>query len=212
MHHCPLCRQITTQPHYQDKKRSFFLCDNCGLVSADSHSFLLPTIEQQRYGRAKKAGKQRQLEDFIESLIQQLRDLGQTELNGLNFGRVLSEHALTKVKTAGYHMQQFDPFFAPNHQVLQQQYDVICSYRVFEHFREPAKEWRLISSLLKPQGWLAISTPLLRSPAAFAKWHLKNNPTHVSFYQPRTFTYLAQISGFELLFADGDFVLMQKAA
>ncbi|QSX33640.1 class I SAM-dependent methyltransferase [Shewanella avicenniae] len=212
MHHCPLCKHTATQLLLQDKKRSFYCCEVCGLVFADPNSHLLPSVERQRYGRTQRSGKQRQLDGFIASLMHQLGELGQSNLNGLNFGRVLSESAFTVVDTAGYQLQQYDPFFAAQHALLQQQYDFICSYRVFEHFREPAKEWRLISACLKPNGWLTISTPLLRSLPAFAKWHLKNNPTHVSFYQPKTFAYLAQQYGFTLLFADGDFVLMQKAA
>lgn len=101
-------------------------------------------------------------------------------------------------------------FFAADHQLLHHQYDFICCFRVFEHFRTPAKEWSLIETLLKPGGWLAISTPLLTSLTAFAKWHYKNNPTHVSFYQQQTFAYLASQGKFKLIFAAQDFILMQK--
>ncbi|MCH1925901.1 class I SAM-dependent methyltransferase [Shewanella sp. C32] len=212
MPNCPLCRTLATKPHYHDKKRSFFLCDCCGLVFADPNSVLPPPIQRQRYGRAQKHSKQQQLEAFIDVLMTQLTSLGSQPLEGLNFGRVLSATALARVAEAGYQIRQFDPFFAPERQWLHQPYDFICSYRVFEHFHTPAREWQLLNQLLKPGAWLAISTPLLRSVDAFAKWHFKNNPTHVSFYQPRTFAYLAEISGLSLLFAEGDFVLMQKAA
>ncbi len=102
--------------------------------------------------------------------------------------------------------------FAADHQLLHHQYDFICCFRVFEHFRTPAKEWSLIETLLKPGGWLAISTPLLTSLTAFAKWHYKNNPTHVSFYQQQTFAYLASQGKFKLIFAAQDFILMQKTS
>jgi hypothetical protein len=109
-------------------------------------------------------------------------------------------------------VNQYDPFFAADHQVLQNRYDFICSYKVFEHFRYPHKEWQLISSLVKPNGWLAISTPLLTDLGHFSKWHYKNNPTHVSFYQQQTFEYLADNSDFKLLFASQTLILMQKAS
>lgn len=96
--------------------------------------------------------------------------------------------------------------------MLKQEYDFICCYRVFEHFQYPIKEWTLLSRLLHPGGWLAISTPLLTELDGFAKWHYKNNLTHVSFYQRQTFEYLANNSDFELLFAAKDLVLMQKTS
>lgn len=212
MQYCPLCQTPAAHLHYQDKKRSFFLCDCCGLVFADPNSFLPPQIAKQRYGRPQQQSKLRQLDGFIEMLLQQLTAVSSQPLCGLNYGRLLSATALSRVTAAGYQIRQYDPFFAPERQWLHQTYDFICSYRVFEHFQAPAREWRQLVQLLNPGAWLAISTPLLKSSDAFAKWHLKHNPTHVSFYQPRTFAYLAEMAGLTLLFADGDFVLMQKSS
>lgn len=212
MRRCPLCHHDQAKLSFQDKKRSFYLCPECRLLFADSNSYLLPDAEKQRYGRARQAGKQKQLARFIHPLLEQLQSLQPAPLFGLNFGRVLSEEGLQQLNDAGHHLQQFDPFFAADHQLLHDQYDFICCFRVFEHFRTPAKEWDLIQKLIKPNGWLAISTPLLTSLETFPKWHYKNNPTHVSFYQQQTFAYLASLGQFKLIFAAQDFILMQKTS
>ncbi|GGZ13759.1 MULTISPECIES: methyltransferase domain-containing protein [Shewanella] len=212
MQHCPLCHHDSISQVFDNRRRHFFECQTCALVFAAPGSYLLPAAEKQRYGRAGRDGKQKQLAQFIATLLQQLQTLQSNTLEGLNFGRVLAPALLLPIQQAGHQLHQYDPFFAPEHQLLRRQYDFISCYRVFEHFHLPAKEWQIIVQALKPGGWLAISTPLLQSTAMFAKWHYKNNPTHVSFYQPQTFAYLAAHSCLQLIFAQKDFVLMQKAS
>ncbi|WP_394129168.1 methyltransferase domain-containing protein [Shewanella maritima] len=173
----------------------------------------MQNVEKQRYGRAQKASKQRQLSQFVLPLLEQVSQQQQHQaLIGLNFGRLLSPSSLQNIAQSGHTLKQYDPFFAADNQLLSSQYDFVCCYRVFEHFRSPNKEWRLLSNLVKPEGWLAINTPLLADLAQFSKWHYKNNPTHVSFYQQATFEFLASISDFELIFASKDLILMQKAS
>ncbi len=188
------------------------MCESCGLTFADANSHLPPSAAKQRYGRSRIASKQRQLALFILPLLAQIQQQQQGRLVGLNFGRVLDNASLSTIESEGHTLRQYDPFFAPNHDVLRQEYDFICCYRVFEHFQNPITEWSLLTRLLRSGGWLAISTPLLIDLEGFAKWHYKNNLTHVSFYQRHTFEYLANNSDFELLFAANDLVLMQKTS
>ncbi|MCL1092010.1 class I SAM-dependent methyltransferase [Shewanella profunda] len=212
MRRCPLCHNSQTYILLQDKKRSFYVCVTCGLTFADANSHLPPTAEKQRYGSSRAPSKQRQLSQFILPLLKQIQHQQAGHLLGLNFGRILDDASLETIEDAGHKLNQYDPFFAPDHETLKQEYDFICCYRVFEHFQNPMKEWSLLSRLLRPGGWLAISTPLLIDLDSFAKWHYKNNLTHVSFYQRHTFEYLAKNSDFELLFAAKDLVLMQKTS
>ncbi|MCH1929821.1 class I SAM-dependent methyltransferase [Shewanella sp. A25] len=212
MRRCPLCQNTQTVLLLQDKKRSFYVCQTCGLAFADAKSHLPPAAERQRYGRSRIASKQRQLSQFILPFLEQMQQHQKGSLIGLNFGRILDQDSLISIERAGHTLNQYDPFFAPDHETLKQEYDFICCYRVFEHFQYPVKEWSLLSRLLKPSGWLAISTPLLVDLEGFAKWHYKNNLTHVSFYQRQTFEHLAHNSDFELLFAAKDLVLMQKTS
>ena len=212
MRKCPLCSCTSTSLFHQDKKRAFYHCNDCGLVFADAGSHLPPAAEKHRYGRAKLSTKQKQLSQFVFPLLEQLEQQQAGQLVGLNFGRVLNENDLQLIQQAGHILNQYDPFFAPDHLALKQKYDFIVSYRVFEHFQYPMKEWTLLSHLLNDGGWLAINTPLLTDLNAFSKWHHKNNLTHVSFYSRSTFEYLAANSEFTLLFAAKDLILMQKTS
>lgn len=212
MRKCPLCQNLQAKFFHQDKKRAFYLCNTCHLVFADAGTHLPPAAEKQRYGRTKISEKQKQLSQFIFPVLEQLEKHQTESLIGLNFGRVLNETDLQLIADAGHIFNQYDPFLAPDHSALKKTYDFVVSYRVFEHFQNPAKEWSLLTHLIKNRGWLAISTPLLTDLTGFSKWHHKNNLTHVSFYQKSTFEYLAANSEFALLFAAKDLILMQKTS
>ncbi|BDM62749.1 methyltransferase [Shewanella sp. NFH-SH190041] len=178
---------------------------------ADARIHLPPKVQAKRYQQPDRQ-KQKQVSQFIAPLLTQLAGMSSKPLVGLNFGRVLEPDSLAMLAQAQHHISQYDPFQAPDFSVLRQQYDFICCYRVFEHFRNPQREWGLLCRLLQHHGYLAICTRLLDRPAQFAKWHHKNNLAHVSFYRRETFEYLADAHGFTLLFAAEDLILLQKTA
>lgn len=208
MRRCPLCTRNRVVNFYQDRKRHYFRCEECQLLFADASSHLPPSAEQSKYRQANS--KQRPLQQFITSLVDQCQQQQSAPLVGLNFGRIADASTLANVEAQGHQLLQYDPFFAADHTLLQRQYDFICCYRVFEHFRFPHREWQLLCSLLKPGGWMAISTQLLTQLSGFEKWHHKDNLTHVSFYQRATFEFLANQANFRLLFAANDLILVQK--
>lgn len=207
MRRCPLCLSGHCQLFFEDRKRCLYHCHQCELVFADANSHLPPNAETQKYRLANN--KSKLLSQFMFDLVSQC-ETGEQALLGLNFGRTLDPKSLQRVTKRGHQINQYDPSIAPWNRELKQQYDFICCYRVFEHFRYPNKEWRLLCELIKPGGWIAINTPLLTDLAGFDKWHHKNNLTHVSFYQRQSFKYLADKADFKLLFAANDLILVQK--
>lgn len=210
MPRCPLCFNLTTQTCFQDKKRSFHLCMVCQLVFADAHSHLPP--KHKNNNRASTNKKQKKHSIFITEFIKQLSTELDQPLLGLSYGCQVPKETNDLIEQSGHQIAQFDPICSTNTQALTRHYDFISCYQSLEHFSQPAREWQQFSGLLKPQGWLAISTRLLTNEEAFAKWHHKNNHLHVCFYQNSTFKYLAEHYGFELKFATDELILMQKTS
>ncbi len=94
--------------------------------------------------------------------------------------------------------------------MLARQYDFITATEVVEHLASPGRELARLWSLLEPGGWLGVMTKLARDREAFAGWHYKNDPTHVSFFSHATFYWLGQRWGTVPDFVAGDAILMQK--
>ena len=53
-------------------------------------------------------------------------------------------------------------------------------------------------------------TKLVRDPDAFARWHYKNDPTHICFFSERTWDWWAQQQGAALEIRGSDVILLQR--
>ena len=71
-----------------------------------------------------------------------------------------------------------------------QSFDVVCSFDVVEHLTEPMSLFLEARRILKPSGWLVISTGDSRSPTARmsgSRWTYLGIPEHLSFFNARSF-------------------------
>lgn len=212
--HCPLCHNLATQHYYTDKFRDYWHCPDCQLVFASRNSLLTSDAElaiyQQHQNNPDDLGYRQFLNKLASPFLERLGDKPQI---GLDFGAGPGPTLYLLLQQRGHQVANYDPYFAPDAALLQQKYDFICSTEAIEHFYEPAKEWELWLGLLKQQGWLGLMTRLRpEAPTDFAKWHYKNDPTHVSFFHADTFGWLARRDGFSLEIIGPDVVIMQNTA
>jgi SAM-dependent methyltransferase len=208
--HCPLCHANNIRPFHQDTRRHYLQCQQCQLVFADRSSLLSDAEELAQYQLHENNLDDPGYRRFLDRLAQPLLcSLPETGLSGLDFGCGPGPLLAKMLREAGQHMAVWDPYFAADTTVLQQRYDFISCSEAIEHFINPAHEWALWLKLLKPGGTLAIMTKRYTTAAAFAGWHYKLDPTHVSFFSTDTFAYLAERDGFTLNIADKDVVILQ---
>ena len=71
----------------------------------------------------------------------------------------------------GHIVEIYDYFYANDKEVLRKKFDFITATEVFEHFRDPGQEIKMLWELLNPEGILGIMTKLLIDQQAFPKWH-----------------------------------------
>jgi 2-polyprenyl-3-methyl-5-hydroxy-6-metoxy-1,4-benzoquinol methylase len=78
---------------------------------------------------------------------------------------------------------------------------------VIEHLREPWKDLHELSDLLRPNGWLLLSTPnaaCLRARVERERWENMANPTHFYYFTRKSLGAVLSRAGFsqvgELLF------------
>ncbi len=210
---CPLCQHAATMPYHADRLRQYWHCPVCQLVFAGRQSLLGSDAElaiyQQHQNDPNDAGYRQFLSKLAAPLLQRL---GSQALQGLDFGAGPGPTLYLLLEQGGHQVKNYDPYFAPDATLLQRQYDFICSTEAIEHFYQPAAEWQLWLELLKPTGWLGLMTRLRPDKVEdFARWHYKNDPTHVSFFHASTFQWLAKRDGFQLEIIWPDVVILQKS-
>lgn len=208
---CPLCFATSCAFFHQDKQRCYWRCPRCELVFADRASLLSAAAEHAQYQLHNNDVNDNGYRRFLQRLATPLLEaLGGSGLQGLDFGCGPGPLLAKMLTEAGQHMAVWDPFFAPDSTALERQYDFISCSEAIEHFVNPAQEWALWQRLLKPGGILAIMTKRYTTAEAFANWHYKLDPTHVSFFHLNTFHYLAGRDGYRLAVAANDVVLLQR--
>ncbi len=108
-------------------------------------------------------------------------------------------------------MRIYDPFYADDPALLERRYDFITATEVIEHFRTPRAEFERLFALLKPGGLLGVMTKRVIDREAFARWHYKNDLTHISFFSIPTLRWLAERYRCRVDFVQSDVAVFQLA-
>ena len=155
--------------------------------------------EKERYLKHNNDVDDPRYQEFVQPIVQEVLNNFKKEQIGLDFGCGTGPVICKLLEDRGYPVMKFDPFFHNQPNVLQKQYDFIICCEVAEHFRDPLKEFKLLKSLLKPKGILFVLTERYSKDFDFSKWHYKSDPTHIFFYQKRTFEWIRESLGFNSL-------------
>jgi SAM-dependent methyltransferase len=207
---CPLCKAAGASNFYQDRRRDYFLCPTCKLVFVPAVYFLSAEDEKARYDLHQNAPTDQGYRQFLSRLFLPMKEYLNPESRGLDFGSGPGPTLSVMFEEIGHTVAIYDHFYAMKPSVLKQQYDFITATEVVEHLHNPRKELDRLWACLKPGGNLGIMTKLVHDCEAFARWHYKDDPTHVCFFSCSTFEWLATHWLAKLTFADKDVILFYK--
>lgn len=209
---CTLCQSAATE-FAQDKFRRFFKCSECELIFADPSANLAKIAEKEIYDLHQNDPTDEGYRCFLSLLTEPLLKRVPLGAEGLDFGCGPGPTLHLMLEDAGIRMALYDIFYYPDKAPLEQRYDVVTCTEVVEHFNAPATNWPTLVSLLKEGAWLAIMTSLFtrETPEAFLAWQYKNDPTHVSFYTPKTMQWLSERFGLRCEIVSQRVIFFQRA-
>ena len=206
---CTLCGAFAV-PYAADRRRVFYGCDACGLIFAGPETHLDSAEEKAIYDWHVNDPADTRYRAFLSRLATPLLEHLRPGMEGLDFGSGPGPTLSLMFAEAGMPMAIYDPYYAPDTHVLDRQYDLVTCTEVVEHFNHPARDWPRLAGLVRPGGWLGVMTRMAVGREEFPAWHYKNDPTHVSFYSPAVFRWLAHSLGLRLQRIEGAVVLMQR--
>lgn len=208
---CKICKRPTRRICFKQKSYGqrrailYHVCDVCQFAAKDRSAYLPLEAERKIYlQHDNQIGDARYLaffDQFIAKAILPFRGKGRL---GLDFGSgpqpVLASHLAQRYD---YAMDIHDPFFAPNPIKATQPFDLITCTEVLEHLSDPLAAFLHLQEHLRPGGLLAIMT-LFRPPQAseLSDWFYTRDPTHISFFRPRTLREMASHSHLDLIYCD----------
>ncbi len=209
---CPLCATSEPDEYFQDKHRDYYQCRECSLVFVPPEYFLSKVQEKAQYDSHQNSPEDPQYRKFLSRLFNPLEKCLTKASYGLDFGSGPGPTLSVMFEEAGHHVSLYDEFYAPDNSVFDKQYDFVTTSEVVEHLNNPKDELDRLWCCLKPQGHLGIMTKLVIDCDAFARWHYKNELTHICFYSQTTFQWLADLWKAHVTFADKDVAIFTKGA
>lgn len=202
---CPLCSAVADL--FDDNRGTFFFkCTGCHSVFRDPADELSPKLEKKRYEAHNNDPADPGYRSFVAPIVKEVLRRFTPTHHGLDFGAGPVPVITELLREKGYNIEPYDPFFHNDPELLKQTYDYIAACEVIEHFRFPAKEFKLLRSLLKPGGALICMTELYDEGQDFAKWHYKNDETHRFFYSRLALEWIRDNFGFSALKSEGRLV------
>jgi SAM-dependent methyltransferase len=192
---CRLC-SFSADFCFNYLNRKYFHCQRCSALFLSPANYILPEEERKRYLEHNNDVNDSGYQKFVGPIIAKVEEKFSKKAKGLDFGAGTGPVAAKLLGDRGYSIKLYDPFFWNNPQALKEKYDFIICCETIEHFHFPAKEFRLLKSLLKPKGILFCMTDLYSEEINFKKWYYKNDPTHVFFYHKKTFSWIKLKIGF----------------
>ncbi|NND68843.1 MAG: class I SAM-dependent methyltransferase [Halioglobus sp.] len=208
--HCPLCKTADATLYFEDARRPYYLCGCCALVFVPPRCFLHREAERAEYLKHENDEHDAGYRQFLARLADPLTARLRPGALGLDFGCGPGPALALMLREQGYNVTLYDSFFAPDAAALNAEYDFIAATEVVEHLHRPAAELERLWQLLRPGGYMGLMTKLVIDRDAFARWHYKNDPTHVVFFSRETFEWWGAARGVRPEFIGADVILLRK--
>lgn len=176
--------------------KTYYNCPNCKGILMNPANFVSISEEITRYKTHNNDVYDSGYQNFVKPIVNSvLTDLNITD-QGLDFGCGTGPVITKLLRDKKYNITTYDPFFDNNLAALKTTYNFIVCCEVIEHFHNPFKEFKLLKSLLKPNGKLYCMTDIYNETINFKNWYYKNDETHVFFYHKHTFDWIKNNFGF----------------
>lgn len=173
-----------------DSLRDFYLCNRCKLIFVPSDQRLSAEEELSRYEQHENDPDDPRYRNFLSRMFKPLVKKLPDNSYGLDFGSGPGPTLHLMFEEAGHSMRIYDPFYADDPGVFEDQYDFITTTETAEHLYNPLMEFDRLWSCLKPEGFLGIMTRRWTDIESFKNWHYKKDDTHVIFFHENTFRWL----------------------
>ena len=207
---CPVCRAPSTRSLLGVDGRDYWRCKTCDATFLDPRQRPGRREEYDYYRLHENDPHDPRYRTFLSRLAGPLLERLDPGSHGLDYGCGPGPALAAMLREAGHDVAIYDPFFHPDPAPLTRSYDFITCTEVVEHFHHPAEEFDRLDRMLRPGGCLAVMTCFQTDDARFARWHYRQDPTHVAFYRESTLRAVAAQRGWTCDIPAKDVALMGK--
>ncbi|CAM4196086.1 class I SAM-dependent methyltransferase [Lacicoccus alkaliphilus] len=203
-HFCKICRSEAILPYGLSGEETFHYCPDCEYISRNINQRLSRSAEKETYDLHENSIEDpRYVDYFYKFLNAAVFPYVPAGKDGLDFGSGPSPVLAQLLERARYRMDIYDEFYASEKIYEHKKYDLITVTEVVEHLADPVPYFKLFAAHLRADGILAVMTQFHKNdPVHFHKWHYMRDPTHISFYTPKTLEHIAWTAGLKIIYTD----------
>ena len=205
---CVLCESADITLFHESESREYHHCQVCDVVFVPSSFYVSTTDEKAKYDNHKNTPEDKGYCDFLDRLLVPLQGYLKEGDKGLDFGSGPGPTLSFLMAERGYEMEIYDIFYHDRAQVFERQYDFITSTEVIEHLHNPLQEIARLWGCLKEGGVLGLMTAFRVED--FSSWYYKRDMTHILFFTPETFAWIANYLQAELVIVESGVVILKK--
>lgn len=204
---CPLCHHDSPEHIIRQRDgKSFFRCKNCQLVYISPTEYIEKDQEELHYLKHHNTIEQEGYVRFLSRVLTPMLPYLKSDAEGLDWGCGYAPVLCALWAEAGFACTPYDPFFYPH--LPKQGFDFITATECFEHFYHPDTELDTILARMNEGGLLGIMTLRYENREQFQQWAYARDPTHVIYFHADTFKYIAKIWQLNLVYDDGERVMV----
>ncbi|WP_041962723.1 class I SAM-dependent methyltransferase [Sulfurospirillum cavolei] len=201
---CKICNFETVLWKDPQYAHDYYTCPHCEGIFLDARFYPSSETEQNVYANhhnsLENEGYVRMFENFIDFFWDTLH----VKESLLDFGSgptpVLSE----LLHRRNVRVDCYDKWYQPQKIYTDRIYDGITSTEVFEHLDDPIAILNELTVHVHQGGIVALMTLFHpKMQADFFQWWYRRDPTHITFYTPKTIEIMAKRCGFEMIKTDG---------
>ena len=193
---CRLCGNRALVFLCEDKRRPFYICNSCELISVPEQYWLSAADERARYGLHDNSI----LNDGYVKYLSQMADAAAVRhrpgMRVLDFGSGEDAVLCRLLNDRSVDCRAYDPLYRRGlPDGGDNGYDIIILCEVIEHVRDIKKELELINRLLQKTGVVYIRTQIYADSSIFPGWWYAQDPTHINFFSEKSLRVTATAIG-----------------
>lgn len=211
---CRICGNDIKEIYDTKFDNHYMSCDNCDFIGIYPDDQITFEQERDEYDRHENCIENEGYVAYFKKFLDSALIPYVSEGSGLDFGSG-PEPVLTQVihrDYPGYEMDHYDLHYQPVKVFEGKSYDYILSTEVAEHLLDPLDVVGLLADHLKPGGILAMMTLFHhKDEEHFLQWWYRRDITHIGFFTPKTFEVMAELTGMEVIYTDGNrYITLRK--
>ncbi|MBE0700573.1 MAG: class I SAM-dependent methyltransferase [Acholeplasmataceae bacterium] len=210
---CIICGGNTQTYSHPKFDMLFHECGNCEFIFKDEKNHLSSKEELAIYNLHENVeeniGYVNFLTNFVDSAVVPFVQKGKALDFGSGPNPVLAHILKHQYR---FDTMVYDLFYASDQGYLDHKFDLITSTEVVEHLKDPMKHFKIFHQLLNPQGVLSVMTLFHpKNRQQFFDWFYIRDPSHLSFFTPKTMITIADLLDFKLIDTNAyRYVVFQK--